>query len=106
MRWENVVWDKPASTIRAVADGGRLATMTPDAPSQERGITLSSISVRADGTQLRKLAQRLADGQLEIPIAPSYRPTDAAQALAQPTGGTPAEPSSSSPEAVAQAESR
>jgi NADPH:quinone reductase-like Zn-dependent oxidoreductase len=45
-----------ASAIRAMADGGRLATITPDRPSQQRGITVSSIYVRADGNQLRKLA--------------------------------------------------
>ena len=73
-----------ASAIRAVADGGRRAT---DPPSQQRGITVSSIYVRAEGNQLRKLAQRLEDGQLEIPIAASYRLADAAQALAQATGG-------------------
>jgi NADPH:quinone reductase-like Zn-dependent oxidoreductase len=76
-----------ASAIRAVADGGRLATITPDPPSQRRGITVSSIYVRADGDQLRKLAQRLADGQLEIAIATSYRLADAALALAQATSG-------------------
>jgi len=76
-----------ASAILAVADGGRLATITPDPPSQQRGITVSSIYVRADGSQLRKLAQRLEDGQLEIPIAASYRLADAARALAQATGG-------------------
>jgi len=75
------------SAIRAVVNGGRLATITPDPPSQQRGITVSSIYVRADGNQLRKLAQRLEDGQLEIPIAASYRLADAAQALAQATGG-------------------
>ena len=37
--------------------------------------------------QLRKLAQRLGDGQLEIPVAASYRLADAARALAQATGG-------------------
>ena len=58
----------------------RLATITSDSPSQQRGITVSSISVRADGNQLRKLAQRLREGQLEIPA-------DAARALAQATGG-------------------
>jgi glutathione S-transferase len=46
------------------------------------------IYVRADGNQLRKLAQQLGDGQLEIPIAASYRLADAAQALAQATGGS------------------
>ena len=76
-----------ASAIRAVADGGRLATITSDPPSQQRGITVSSIYVRADGNQLRNLAQQFGDGQLEIPVAASYRLTDAAQALAQATGG-------------------
>jgi NADPH:quinone reductase-like Zn-dependent oxidoreductase len=50
---------------------------------ESTGITVSSIYVRADGNQLRKLAQQLGDGQLEIPIAASYRLADAAQALAQ-----------------------
>jgi NADPH:quinone reductase-like Zn-dependent oxidoreductase len=76
-----------ASAIRAVADGGRLATITQDPPSQQRGITVSDFYVHADGNQLCKLAQRLGDGQLEIPIAASYRLADAPQALAQATGG-------------------
>jgi NADPH:quinone reductase-like Zn-dependent oxidoreductase len=76
-----------ASAIRAVVDGGRLATINSDTPSQQRGITVSSIYVRADGNQLRKLAQRLGDGQLEIPIAASYRLADAAPALARAIGG-------------------
>jgi NADPH:quinone reductase-like Zn-dependent oxidoreductase len=76
-----------ASAIRAVADGGRLATITSDPPSQRRGITVSSIYVRADGNQLRKLAQQFGDGQLAIPVAASYRLADAAQALAQATRG-------------------
>jgi NADPH:quinone reductase-like Zn-dependent oxidoreductase len=83
----NAVPDGAATAIRAVADGGRLATITSDPPSQQRGITVSSIYVRADGNQLRKLAQRLGEGQLEIPVAASYRLADAAQALAQATGG-------------------
>jgi NADPH:quinone reductase-like Zn-dependent oxidoreductase len=83
----NAVPGGAATAIRAVADGGRLATITSDPPSQQRGITVSSIYVRADGNQLRKLAQRLEDGRLEIPIAASYRLADAAQALAQATGG-------------------
>jgi NADPH:quinone reductase-like Zn-dependent oxidoreductase len=75
------------SAIRAVADGGRLATITQDPPSQQRGITVSDFYVHADGNQLSKLAQRLGNRQLEIPIAASYRLANAAQALAQATGG-------------------
>ena len=76
-----------ASAIWAVADGGRLATITQDPPSQQRGITVSDFYVHADGNQLRKLAQQLGDGQLEIPIAASRPLADAAEALAQATGG-------------------
>jgi NADPH:quinone reductase-like Zn-dependent oxidoreductase len=83
----NAVHGGAASAIRAVADGGRLATITSDPPGQQRGITVSSIYVRPDGNQLRELAMRFADGQLEIPVADRYRLADAAQALAQVAGG-------------------
>jgi NADPH:quinone reductase-like Zn-dependent oxidoreductase len=76
-----------ATAIRAVADGGRLATITSDPPSQQRGITVSSIYVRADGNQLGELTKQFAAGQLGMPVAASYRLADAAQALAQATGG-------------------
>ena len=76
-----------ASAIRAVADGGRLATITSDPPAGQRGITVDNVYVRADGRQLRDLATRFGDGQLEIPIAASYHLADAARALAQATGG-------------------
>jgi NADPH:quinone reductase-like Zn-dependent oxidoreductase len=76
-----------ATAIRAVADGGRLATITSDPPSQQRGITVSSIYVRADGSRLGELAKQFAAGRLEMPVAASYRLADAAQALAQATGG-------------------
>jgi NADPH:quinone reductase-like Zn-dependent oxidoreductase len=76
-----------ASAIEAVADGGRLATITSDPPRGQRGITVSSIYIRPDGNQLRELATRFADRHLEIPVAASYRLADAAQALAQVVGG-------------------
>ena len=37
-----------ASAIRAVADGGRLAIITSDAPAEQRGITVDSVYVRPD----------------------------------------------------------
>jgi NADPH:quinone reductase-like Zn-dependent oxidoreductase len=76
-----------ARAIEAVADSGRLTTITSDLPRGQRGITVSSIYIRPDGNQLRELATRFADGQLDIPVAASYRLADAAQALAQVTGG-------------------
>jgi NADPH:quinone reductase-like Zn-dependent oxidoreductase len=41
----NAVPGGAASAIRAVADGGRLATITSDPPGQQRGITVSSIYI-------------------------------------------------------------
>jgi NADPH:quinone reductase-like Zn-dependent oxidoreductase len=76
-----------ARAIEAVADGGRLATITSDPPGQRRGITVANVYIRPDGRQLRELATRFADGQLPVPVAASYPLADAAQALAQVTGG-------------------
>ena len=76
-----------AAAMWAVADGGRLATITSDPPAGQRGITVSSIYVRPDGAQLRRLAKRFGDGQLEIPVAASYHLADAGEALGQVTGG-------------------
>jgi NADPH:quinone reductase-like Zn-dependent oxidoreductase len=73
--------------IRAVADGGRLATITSDPPADERGITVSSIYVRPDGEQLRQLARLLEDPQFEISIAVTYGIADAADALAKAASG-------------------
>jgi NADPH:quinone reductase-like Zn-dependent oxidoreductase len=76
-----------ATAIRAVADGGRLATVTSDPPGEQRGIAVSSIYVRPGETQLRRLARQFGGGQLAIPVAASYCLADAAQALAQVAGG-------------------
>ena len=75
------------NAIRAVRDGGRLATITSDPPEQDRGITVSSVYVRPDGGQLGGLAQLLAAGQLEISVATSYELLDAADALATVVSG-------------------
>jgi NADPH:quinone reductase-like Zn-dependent oxidoreductase len=76
-----------AAAIRAVADNGRLATITSDPPAEERGITVSNVYVRPDGSQLRKLAEQFADGKLAIPVASTHRLVDAAAALAQTISG-------------------
>jgi NADPH:quinone reductase-like Zn-dependent oxidoreductase len=74
--------------IRAVRDGGRLATITSDPPEQDRGITVSSVYVRPDGGQLAGLARLLAAGQLELSVAASHELVDAADALAAAVSGT------------------
>jgi NADPH:quinone reductase-like Zn-dependent oxidoreductase len=83
----NAVPDGAGDAIRAVRDGGRLATITSDPPAQDRAITVSSVYVRPDGGQLRDLAQLLGAGQLEISLAMSYGLLDAADALATVVSG-------------------
>src|SRR3954447_18656968 len=83
----NAVPGDAADAIRAVADSGRLATITSDPPAEERGIAVSNVYVRPDGSQLRELAKHLADGTLAIPVASTYNLADAAAALAQTTSG-------------------
>jgi NADPH:quinone reductase-like Zn-dependent oxidoreductase len=74
-------------TIRAVADGGRLATITSDPPAEERGVTVSSVFVRPDGVQLRSLVQLLAERQLMVSVGLTYGILDAARALAEAVSG-------------------
>jgi NADPH:quinone reductase-like Zn-dependent oxidoreductase len=76
-----------ADAIRAVADGGRLATITSDPPAQERAITVSNLYVRPDGDQLRDLARLLAAGRLDISRATTYGLADASDALAAVVSG-------------------
>jgi NADPH:quinone reductase-like Zn-dependent oxidoreductase len=83
----NAVPGYAADAFRAVADDGRLATITSDPPAGDRGITVSNVYVRPDGDQLRRLAKHFADGTLTVPVAATYRLRDAAAALAQTTSG-------------------
>jgi NADPH:quinone reductase-like Zn-dependent oxidoreductase len=83
----NAARGQAATTLKAVADGGRLATITGDPPPEERGVAVSDIYVRPDGRQLSALAELLADGTLSVPIA-SVRPLEqAAQALREVVAG-------------------
>ena len=83
----NAARGQAATTLRAVADGGRLATITGDPPRRERGVAVSDVYVRPDGRQLAALAELLADGTLSVPIA-SVRPLEqAAQALREAVAG-------------------
>ena len=59
-----------ATAIRAVADGGRLATITSDPPRQERGITVANVYVRSDGALLRQLTTHFAAGRTAHPRSP------------------------------------
>lgn len=60
------------AALQTVADGGRLATITSDPPPEERGISVTNVYVRADGSQLATLAAMLGDGRLTLSVAASY----------------------------------
>ena len=75
-----------ADAVRAVRDGGRLATITADVPPAERGITLSDIVVAPDGARLARLVSLLAPDA--ITVAASYPLAAAAAAVARLRQGT------------------
>ena len=83
----NAARGQAATTLKAVANDGRLATITGDPPPKERGVTVSDVYVRPDGRQLSALAELLADGTLSVPIASVRRLEQAAQALREVVAG-------------------
>jgi NADPH:quinone reductase-like Zn-dependent oxidoreductase len=83
----NAARGQAATSLKAVADGGRLATITGDPPPEERGVAVSDVYIRPDARQLSALAELLADGTLTVPIA-SVRPLEqAAEALRDVVAG-------------------
>jgi NADPH:quinone reductase-like Zn-dependent oxidoreductase len=75
-----------ADAVRAVRDGGRLATITGDLPPAERGIALSDIVVVPDGARLARLVPLLAPDA--ITMGASYPLAEAAAAMARLREGT------------------
>jgi NADPH:quinone reductase-like Zn-dependent oxidoreductase len=76
-----------AAAMTALADGGRLATITPDAPESTRGISVTAVYVRSDGAQLGRLTALLDDHRLSMPTPRSCSLDQAAHALAQVVAG-------------------
>jgi NADPH:quinone reductase-like Zn-dependent oxidoreductase len=70
-----------ASALQAVADDGRLATITGDPPTPERGVTVANVYVEADGKRLAALAEALEDGLLSLNVGARFALADAATAL-------------------------
>lgn len=82
----------PAGSIRvikAVRDGGRLATITSDPPAPERDITVRAVLVAPDGSRLNGLVQLLARGELTVPVGDRFPLGQGAAALARVGHGTP-----------------
>lgn len=53
------------AALPLVKDGGRLVSLTSDAPAVERGISSTDLYVRPDGAQLAHLAEAVAAGKLK-----------------------------------------
>ncbi|MGB3475590.1 MAG: NADP-dependent oxidoreductase [Mycobacterium sp.] len=76
-----------ATAMAALADGGRLATITSDPPPSTRGISVTAVFVRSDGAQLERLTALLGSGRLSIPTPRSLSLDRAASALADVVAG-------------------
>lgn len=76
-----------AAAMTALADGGRLATITPDPPAPTRGISVTAVYVRSDGAQLDRLTELLASRRLSMPTPRSCGLDQAAAALAHVVAG-------------------
>jgi NADPH:quinone reductase-like Zn-dependent oxidoreductase len=74
--------------VKAVRDGGRLATITSDPPAPERGITVSAVLVAPDGPRLRGLVGLLAGGALTIAAGEMFPLERGAVALARVRHGS------------------
>jgi NADPH:quinone reductase-like Zn-dependent oxidoreductase len=83
----NAVRAGSAEAVRAVRDGGRLATITADLPDAERGIATQAVQVVPDGARLASLVHLLAQGVLTVTVAGSFSLERAAAALAQARRG-------------------
>jgi NADPH:quinone reductase-like Zn-dependent oxidoreductase len=75
------------AAMTALADGGRLATITPDSPASTRGISVTAVYVRSDGAQLERLTALLASRRLSMPTPRSCSLDQAASALAHVVAG-------------------
>jgi NADPH:quinone reductase-like Zn-dependent oxidoreductase len=76
-----------AIALPAVADNGRLATITGDPPPPERGVTVADVYVRADGARLGALAAALGEGLLSLRVAATLPLAEAAAALEDVVAG-------------------
>jgi NADPH:quinone reductase-like Zn-dependent oxidoreductase len=83
----NVARGGAATALQAVAGDGRLATITGDPPSPERGVKVADVYIRADGARLAALVAALAEGLLSLYVAAILPLADAATALQGATTG-------------------
>jgi NADPH2:quinone reductase len=78
----NAVRAGSVGALRALRDGGRLATITADLPAAERDITMRAVQVAADGRRLGRLVQLFAQGLLAVSVDDRFPLEQAGAALA------------------------
>jgi NADPH:quinone reductase-like Zn-dependent oxidoreductase len=83
----NAAPDGAGIAVRAVADGGRLATITSDPIPEQRGVSIANFYVRPDATQLAALATLLDDGRLSPWEVTTYALEEAGTGLANVLAG-------------------
>ncbi|MGY4928371.1 NADP-dependent oxidoreductase [Streptomyces sp. 900105755] len=79
-----------AEALPLVRDGGRLCSLTSDAPPQERGITSGDLYIEPNAAQLARLAGQAAAGTLELapePLPLSEGPAAFTRVVAGRAGG-------------------
>ena len=73
--------------VRAVRDGGKLATITADLPAVERGIAMWSVQVVPDGRRLGALVELLARDVLAVRVSRQFALGQAGAALTRARHG-------------------
>ncbi|WP_433559228.1 NADP-dependent oxidoreductase [Pseudonocardia xinjiangensis] len=84
----NTVRDGSTDTVLAVRDGGRMATITGDPPTDDRGISVADVYVRPDPAQLAELCALLGAARLSLPVGAALPLFEAARALERAIAGT------------------
>ena len=85
------VYGNAAAAVTLVRDGGRLCSITSDAPPRVRDIESTDLYIRPDAAQLALLATLCADGRLELdasPVGLEDGPSTAERVAAGHSGGT------------------
>src|SRR6266540_3310843 len=80
-----------AAALPLVRDGGRLCSLTSDAPAPQRDITSTNLYVGPDAAQLARLAAQLSEGTLRLapePLPLREGPAAFTRVAAGRTGGT------------------
>jgi NADPH:quinone reductase-like Zn-dependent oxidoreductase len=84
----NTVRDGSTDTVLAVRDGGRMATITGDPPTDDRGISVADVYVHPDAAQLAELCALLGAARLSLPVGAALPLFEAATALERAIAGT------------------